>query len=44
MKDWDWTDSRLAQPSEDNWTHFKLDMKWSQEKGLIVKMSHLPWF
>ena len=45
MKDWDWNDPRLANPSDDNWTYFKLDTTTaSPEKGIIVKMSHLPWF
>ena len=45
MKDWDWNDPRLANPGDDNsWTYFKLDTTASPEKGIIVKMSHLPWF
>ena len=44
MKDWVWTDPRLANPSDDNWTHFKLGTPVSLSKGLIVKMSHLPQF
>ena len=44
MKDWNWTDPRLANPSDDNWTHFNLGSPRSAGKGLIVKMSHLPWF
>ena len=44
MKDWDWNDPRLANPGDDNWTYFKIDTTASPEKGIIVKMSHLPWF
>ena len=43
MRDWDWSDPRLASPSDDNWTYFKLD-KGGLAKGLIVNMTHLPWF
>ena len=36
---------RLTRPGSEDWTHFRLDGDTeSQEKGLIVKMAHLPWF
>ena len=45
MTDWVWTDSRLTNPSSQDWTHFELaGDPQSKEKGLVVKMSHLPWF